>query len=101
HTVTTQRHASPPRRASDLADQSARRADQMSGAAGDPGLAHPLVLVAGGFQYTDGALCHDGAPDPEPVGEFAPAGRELADRLRVGDRKSTRLNSRHVKISYA
>jgi len=57
------------------ADQSARRADQMSGAAGDPGLAHPLVLVAGGFQYTDGALCHDGAPDPEPVGEFAPAGR--------------------------
>lgn len=33
------------------------------------------MLAAGGFQYTDGALVADETGDPEPVTEFAPAGR--------------------------
>jgi 2-polyprenyl-6-methoxyphenol hydroxylase-like FAD-dependent oxidoreductase len=58
------------------ADQSARRTLDLRGTATpDPDLAHPFVLVAGGFQYTDGALCRADGQDPEPVHEFAPAGR--------------------------
>jgi 2-polyprenyl-6-methoxyphenol hydroxylase-like FAD-dependent oxidoreductase len=57
------------------ADQSARRtADLRAPVTGD-GLAHPYVLAAGGFQYPAGALAGDPAADPEPVTEFAPAGR--------------------------
>ena len=57
------------------ADQSARRtADLRAPVTGD-GLAHPYVLAAGGFQYPAGALAGDPASDPEPVTEFAPAGR--------------------------
>lgn len=55
------------------ADQSARRAQNFSLTEVDPTLAHPFVLAAGGFQYTDGALIPDGST--EPVTEFAPAGR--------------------------
>jgi putative polyketide hydroxylase len=58
------------------ADQSARRTlDLRGGGTPDPDLAHPFVLVAGGFQYTDGALCRGDDHDPEPVHDFAPAGR--------------------------
>src|SRR5690625_7120054 len=34
-------------------------------------------------------------------GEVDSAGRELLDEVKRGDRKSTRLNSSHVAISYA
>jgi 2-polyprenyl-6-methoxyphenol hydroxylase-like FAD-dependent oxidoreductase len=61
------------------ADQSARRTADLRAmtASQDPSLAHPYVLTAGGFQYTDGAIACDqvSADDPEPVTEFAPAGR--------------------------
>jgi hypothetical protein len=58
------------------ADQSARRTlDLRGGGTPDPDLAHPFVLVAGGFQYTEGALCPGDDHDPEPVHDFAPAGR--------------------------
>ncbi|MFQ6148085.1 FAD-dependent monooxygenase [Streptomyces seoulensis] len=61
------------------ADQSSRRTQALSdpAAAPDPALAHPYVLAAGGFQYTEGALAPGpaDAADPEPVTEFAPAGR--------------------------
>ncbi|TWF74601.1 2-polyprenyl-6-methoxyphenol hydroxylase-like FAD-dependent oxidoreductase [Pseudonocardia hierapolitana] len=58
------------------ADQSARRTLDLRGTGTpDPDLAHPFLLVAGGFQYTDGALCRADGQDPEPVHEFAPAGR--------------------------
>ena len=58
------------------ADQSARRTLDLRGrTTPDPTLAHPFVLVAGGFQYTDGALCRPDHHDPEPLDRFAPAGR--------------------------
>jgi putative polyketide hydroxylase len=58
------------------ADQSAHRTLDLRGTGTpDPNLVHPFVLVAGGFQYTDGALCHPDDVDVEPVEEFAPAGR--------------------------
>jgi putative polyketide hydroxylase len=57
-----------------VADQSARRVDTFRLGTPDPTLAHPFVLAAGGFQYTEGALVPDGG-DPEPVLDFAPAGR--------------------------
>jgi 2-polyprenyl-6-methoxyphenol hydroxylase-like FAD-dependent oxidoreductase len=60
------------------ADQSARRTLDLRGTGTpDPDLAHPFVLVAGGFQYRDGALCRSVADerDIEPLDEFAPAGR--------------------------
>ncbi|MGW4278189.1 FAD-dependent monooxygenase, partial [Streptomyces seoulensis] len=61
------------------ADQSSRRSQALSDPAAppDPTLAHPYVLAAGGFQYTEGALAPGpaDAADPEPVTEFAPAGR--------------------------
>ena len=56
-----------------VADQSTRRAETFSLGTADPTLAHPFVLAAGGFQYTEGALVPDGSA--EPVTEFAPAGR--------------------------
>jgi putative polyketide hydroxylase len=56
------------------ADQSTRRAKNFRLGTPDPTLAHPFVLAAGGFQYTEGALVPDGG-EPEPVLEFAPAGR--------------------------
>ena len=58
-----------------VADQSARRSAALGGSAPDPSLAHPYVLALGGYQYTHGALVPDGTTDPEPVTEFAPAGR--------------------------
>jgi putative polyketide hydroxylase len=60
------------------ADQSARRTMSMRTIAEtgpDPTLAHPFVLAAGAFQYTAGAMVPGGTDDPEPVVEFAPAGR--------------------------
>jgi putative polyketide hydroxylase len=61
------------------ADQSSRRTRSLRdrAAAPDPALAHPYVLAAGGFQYTEGLLAGDpdGAGGPEPVTEFGPAGR--------------------------
>jgi putative polyketide hydroxylase len=62
------------------ADQSARRTMSMRTIAElgpDPTLAHPFVLAAGAFQYTEGALVRGpgDADDPEPVTAFAPAGR--------------------------
>jgi hypothetical protein len=56
-----------------MADQSSRRARNFRLGTPDPTLAHPLVLAAGGFQYTEGALVPDGSE--EPVTDFAPAGR--------------------------
>jgi putative polyketide hydroxylase len=58
------------------ADQSSRRGKDLR-AGPDPALAHPYVLAAGGFQYTEGAIAPDPrqSEDPEPVTEFAPAGR--------------------------
>lgn len=60
-----------------VADQSARRSAAFGadGSELDPCLAHPFVLALGGYQYTHGALVPDGRDDPEPVAEFAPAGR--------------------------
>jgi putative polyketide hydroxylase len=56
------------------ADQSARRGRAVRlGVPGDPDLAHPLVLAAGGFQYPGGAFAPGGPA--EPVTSFAPAGR--------------------------
>jgi putative polyketide hydroxylase len=56
--------------------QSARRTLDLRGTGPpDPDLAHPFVLVAGGFQYTDGAIQRSDEHDVEPVHEFAPAGR--------------------------
>ncbi|MEU9118483.1 FAD-dependent monooxygenase [Streptomyces sp. NPDC048506] len=61
------------------ADQSCRRTLSLRdlASASDPTLAHPFVLAAGGFQYTEGALCNDPAAtdDPEPLTEFNPVGR--------------------------
>jgi putative polyketide hydroxylase len=60
------------------ADQSARRTLDLRGTGTpDPDLAHPFVLVAGGFQYPEGALCRSAADarDAEPTHEFTPAGR--------------------------
>ena len=57
------------------ADQSARRTGDLRRPGAGEGLAHPYVLAAGGFQYPAGALAGDPAADPEPVGEFQPAGR--------------------------
>jgi hypothetical protein len=60
------------------ADESARRSQQIRDrSTPDPGLAHPYVLAAGGFQYTKGALiasCLD-LGDPEPTSRFEPRGR--------------------------
>src|SRR3712207_7379859 len=36
-----------------------------------------------------------------PTGSALPPEREMAERMRVSDRKSTRLNSSHANISYA
>lgn len=58
-----------------VADQSARRSAAFGAAAADPELAHPFVLALGGYQYTDGAVIPGHGADPEPVVEFAPAGR--------------------------
>ena len=63
-----------------VADQSARRSAAFGAAAAaeresEASLAHPFVLALGGYQYTHGALVPDGRADPEPVTEFAPAGR--------------------------
>lgn len=52
-----------------MVDQSTRRSTPTP----EPGLAHPFVLAAGGFQYPEGALV--GPIEPEPVTEYAPAGR--------------------------
>jgi 2-polyprenyl-6-methoxyphenol hydroxylase-like FAD-dependent oxidoreductase len=59
------------------ADESARRtAAILDGVTEpDPTLPHPFVLAAGGFQYRDGALVPNPAESPEPVTDFAPAGR--------------------------
>lgn len=59
------------------ADESARRTRAILDrvAEPDPTLAHPFVLAAGGFQYREGALVPDPAEPPEPVTDFAPAGR--------------------------
>ncbi|MGF1237333.1 FAD-dependent monooxygenase [Streptomyces sp. 2-6] len=61
------------------ADQSSRRTQALRdrATAPDPTLAHPYVLAAGGFQYTEGAFVPGPADlaDPEPVTEFRPAGR--------------------------
>src|SRR5690606_40284281 len=51
---------------------------------------HEQVLRCGGFPYHLGLLGHDG--HPRPAGQGGGGHR---------DRKSTRLNSSHVKISYA
>src|SRR5690606_41628140 len=75
-------HSFPTRRSSDLLDPPAEAAEH-----GDVGAAEPedrLLLVADDGE--DGAA-HQVAEDP------------LLNRVR--DRKSTRLNSSHVKISYA
>src|SRR3989442_10547801 len=40
------------------------------------------------------------APHPRPSARLSPASRETP-RSQQGDRKSTRLNSSHVRISYA
>jgi 2-polyprenyl-6-methoxyphenol hydroxylase-like FAD-dependent oxidoreductase len=60
------------------ADESTRRSQQIRDrSTPDPGLAHPYVLAAGGFQYTKGALiasCLD-LDDPEPTSRFEPRGR--------------------------
>ena len=60
-----------------VADHSTRYTARFAdpGATDDPGLAHPFVLAAGGFQYREGALVPAADEDPEPVTEFAPAGR--------------------------
>ncbi|MEV0276998.1 FAD-dependent monooxygenase [Streptomyces sp. NPDC050610] len=61
------------------ADESSRRIATFQNLAAppDPTLAHPFVLAAGGFQHTEGALVSgpEATDDPEPVTEFAPAGR--------------------------
>jgi 2-polyprenyl-6-methoxyphenol hydroxylase-like FAD-dependent oxidoreductase len=60
------------------ADESARRSQQLRDrSAPDPGLAHPYVLAAGGFQYTAGALIASplDLDDPEPTTRFEPCGR--------------------------
>src|SRR5436309_15961476 len=49
------------------------------------------------FPYT--TLFRSGVRDPDP--RHPPARRGRADRQPHRDRKSTRLNSSHVKISYA
>ncbi|MFI1204429.1 FAD-dependent monooxygenase [Streptomyces sp. NPDC020883] len=77
------------------ADQSSRRTLNLRAAvtAPDPTLAHPFVLTAGGYQYTEGALVNDPqAPDdPEPITDFAPTGR-IGTRIphRWLDRSRTR-----------
>nr|WP_109283498.1 FAD-dependent oxidoreductase [Streptomyces orinoci] len=61
------------------ADQSSRRTLNLRdpGPASDTTLAHYLVLAAGGFQYTEGALLAgpESSKDPEPTTEFNPTGR--------------------------
>src|SRR5690606_41834493 len=51
------------------------------------------ATAAGGEQFVAGGVVDDGLGDYPALGE--------RDRNRVVDRKSTRLNSSHVKISYA
>jgi 2-polyprenyl-6-methoxyphenol hydroxylase-like FAD-dependent oxidoreductase len=62
-----------------VADHSARRSATFgataTATAPDPSLAHPFVLALGGYQYTNGATAPHDPADPEPVTEFAPAGR--------------------------
>jgi 2-polyprenyl-6-methoxyphenol hydroxylase-like FAD-dependent oxidoreductase len=60
------------------ADQSARRSQQIRDrSAPDPGLAHPYLLAAGGFQYNAGAIIASSLDldDPEPTTRFEPRGR--------------------------
>lgn len=57
-----------------VADQSARRSATFGGPP-DPSLAHPFVLALGGYQHTDGAITPGAPTDPEPITEYAPAGR--------------------------
>src|SRR5690606_41669849 len=75
-------HSFPTRRSSDLGADPDRLAEGSDGGGGG----HPLHRHVGGPQATAGA---------RPRSRLA--GREIRGR----DRKSTRLNSSHVKISYA
>src|SRR5690606_40912306 len=66
---------------------------------------HPCVGHTAGQVHADHAGAatgdlHPAGPPHEPHGSVA-AGGHLDPRHRAVDRKSTRLNSSHVKISYA
>src|SRR5690606_41390474 len=55
----------------------------------------------GGAPARPGELLRGGAPPGPGVGRADPADGALGPLQGQGDRKSTRLNSSHVKISYA
>src|SRR5690606_41265576 len=93
--------AFPTRRSSDLQRVVDQGAFARTGHAGDTGEqphghldVHTLEVVAGGVEDAQ-ARCL--------VGEGAPFARHLDAQgaRQITDRKSTRLNSSHVKISYA
>src|SRR5690606_41456470 len=82
----------PTRRSSDLGDGGAGRADAVRG---------PVVaLGAVAEDAVHQPLAAPGGAGDGPVGVRRGAGRLVHHRGRA-DRKSTRLNSSHVKISYA
>src|SRR6266704_4728352 len=69
---------------------------------------HFSFLIFSFFFFNDTATTeiytlslHDALPISRPAAHLRPAGCWTACRLRPRDRKSTRLNSSHVSISYA
>src|SRR5438874_7460704 len=61
------------------------------------------TLFRSGARLGTGYVLREVAPerDRAPVGGHRLADRQRFDRWEAGDRKSTRLNSSHVEISYA
>src|SRR5258708_8780970 len=66
---------------------------------------YPTLFRSNPAQPLDGdhlqQVFHLGRQRPETVDHFGPLPAEVENLLKVGDRKSTRLNSSHQIISYA
>src|SRR5690606_41773894 len=90
-------HASPPRRSSDLRRFRVHTLDGFSFQEGDDGLVMALgALVAYLAEVQPAGIAHLRPPRIERPGRVM-----ALDAMTRRDRKSTRLNSSHVKISYA
>src|SRR5207253_4691296 len=86
-------HSSPTRRSSDLANQHAQAMQSMAAYAAT----NPLVAPAVWLEIAEREL---NARRPREAADTAARALDLANG-RPLDRKSTRLNSSHVAISYA
>src|SRR5690606_40131621 len=92
--------SSPTRRSSDLTSIFVQRFDSAGSAVGSPILLEPAGVTSGNdYNPQITALGSDGAFVVTWYGPDANSGGDTS--IFVQDRKSTRLNSSHVKISYA